>query len=230
MPAFLQSSPFTAKLFRATVERFAHERPGRTVDVRGRPVALAAIAASWLHHETTGARLRMAHRCVEWDGWEEGLVGSILGPEEQEEDWFGAWQEDGGAPASHRDPALDPEDDGLPELAPGEEMSPDSDAKPESPVATISPTLLAFPLPAAGVAGAEGERERERERRANGVPKVVVAVEKEREKLLNATGDFCGGRGGELGRRLEAWLYVNGDEDGRVGLGRRWEGEDEDDE
>ena len=91
VPAFLQSSPFTAKLFRATVERFAHERPGRTVDVRGRPVALAAIAASWLHHETTGARLRMAHRCVEWDGWEEGLVESILGPEEQEDDWFKSW-------------------------------------------------------------------------------------------------------------------------------------------
>ncbi|KAI9063538.1 hypothetical protein FKP32DRAFT_1685924 [Trametes sanguinea] len=49
---------------------------------------------------------------------------------------------------------------------------------------------------------------------------------KEREKLLNATGDFCGGRGGELGRRLEAWLYVNGTEDGRVDLGRRWEGEE----
>ena len=59
------------------------------------------------------------------------------------------------------------------------------------------------------------------------VPKVVVAVEKEREKLLNATGDFCGGRGGGLGRRLEAWLYVSGDADGRVGLGRRWEGEGE---
>ena len=63
-----------------------------------------------------------------------------------------------------------------------------------------------------------------------GAPKVVVAVEKEREKLLNATGDFCGGRGGELGRRLEAWLYVNGDADGRVDLGRRWEGTEEDEE
>ena len=64
----------------------------------------------------------------------------------------------------------------------------------------------------------------------NGLPvaKVVVAVEKEREKLLNATGDFCGGRGGELGRRLEAWLYVNGDADGRVDLGQRWEGDEED--
>ena len=55
----------------------------------------------------------------------------------------------------------------------------------------------------------------------------VVAVEKEREKLLNATGDICGGRGGELGRRLEAWLHVKGDGDGRVGLDRRWTGDSE---
>ncbi|KAG6838112.1 hypothetical protein H0H93_007364, partial [Arthromyces matolae] len=30
----------------------------------------------------------MAHRVIEWDGWEEGLVDSILGPEEKEDDWF----------------------------------------------------------------------------------------------------------------------------------------------
>ena len=53
-------------------------------------------------------------------------------------------------------------------------------------------------------------------------------VEKEREKLLNATGDFCGGRGGELGRRLEAWLCVNGDAEGRVELPQRWKGGDVD--
>ena len=91
VPSFLQSSPFTAKLFRATVERLAHE--ARTVTVRGRPADLGALAADWLAHETAGARLRMAHRCVEWDGWEEGLVESILGPEEQEEDWFKSWDE-----------------------------------------------------------------------------------------------------------------------------------------
>jgi len=54
----------------------------------------------------------------------------------------------------------------------------------------------------------------------------VVAVEKEKEKLLKSTGDICGGRGGELGRRLEAWLMVNGDEEGRVGIPRKWDGED----
>ena len=58
------------------------------------------------------------------------------------------------------------------------------------------------------------------------LPAKVVAEEKEREKLLTATGDFCGGRGGELGRRLEAWLCVNGDAEGRVELPQKWDGED----
>ncbi|OBZ77771.1 hypothetical protein A0H81_02388 [Grifola frondosa] len=168
---FLQSSPFTAKVFRATVERMA--RHPRAAVVNGVPVDLSAIAADWLHHEAAGARLRMAHRCIEWDGWEEGLVESILGPEEQEDDWFDSWAADSG-PAS---------------------------APPDTPPC---------------------EEGRGRQPRG-AAPAKVVAVEKEKERLLNATGDICGGRGGELGRRLEAWLYVNGDADGRVGLGRRWE-------
>ena len=49
-------------------------------------------------------------------------------------------------------------------------------------------------------------------------------IEKEKEKILDERGDFCGGRGGELGRRLEAWLVVNGDAEGRVELPRRWAG------
>ncbi len=170
----------------------------------------------------------MAHRCIEWDGWEEGLVDSMLGPEEQEEDWFKEWQDED-AFASHDDGAHrmhggQPDErvpalvrDGL--LAGGAaDLSPESDAKPESPVAPISPTLLAT-VPSDGNSYKASA--------VAPVPKVVVAVEKEREKLLNATGDFCGGRGGELGRRLEAWLYVNGDEDGRVDLGRRWEGDED---
>ena len=72
-----------------------------TVSVHGTPTDLAALAAAWLHHEATGARLRMAHRCIEWDGWEEGLVDSMLGPEEQEEDWFKSWEEP--EPPSHDD-------------------------------------------------------------------------------------------------------------------------------
>ena len=127
----------------------------------------------------------------------------------------------------------------------GSDPSPESDAKPESPVASISPTLTAWtsegedPLSPAlpkrkqglgtGLGTGMGTGTGNGPPAVPTVPKVVVAVEKEREKLLNATGDFCGGRGGELGRRLEAWLYVSGDADGRVGLGRRWEGEGEED-
>lgn len=32
------------------------------------------------------------------------------------------------------------------------------------------------------------------------------STERAKEKMLDVTGDICGGRGGELGRRLEAWL------------------------
>ncbi|KAI8986764.1 hypothetical protein BD414DRAFT_415982 [Trametes punicea] len=218
VPAFLQSSPFTAKLFRATVEKLARGAP-HPVSVLGRPTDLAVIAREWLHHETAGARLRMAHRCIEWDGWEEGLVDSILGPEEQEDDWFKSWDDDaadqgvGGEPPSQGD------------LADGDPPPPPPT---ESPPVSGSPTLTAVT--------SEGEDALKRKLSGNGngngngvppVPKVVVAVEKAREKLLNATGDICGGRGGELGRRLEAWLYVNGTGDGRVDLGRRWEGEED---
>ena len=35
----------------------------------------------------------MAHRSAEWDGWEEGLVESILGPEEEE--WIKGPEDEG---------------------------------------------------------------------------------------------------------------------------------------
>ncbi|KAI0777774.1 hypothetical protein BD413DRAFT_467918 [Trametes elegans] len=222
VPAFLQSSPFTAKLFRATVEKLAHT-PG-TVTVLGKPMDLATIATEWLHYEATGTRLRMAHRCIEWDGWEEGLVDSILGPEEQEEDWFKSW--DGPDPGADADDEDEDADEDGPTRVPPERAA---DLSPGC--ASGSPTLTVST--SEGEAGSgSGDAKPRKTSGAGGappVPKVVVAVEKEREKLLNATGDFCGGRGGELGRRLEAWLYVNGDADGRVDLGRRWEGDEEDD-
>ncbi|KAI0938657.1 hypothetical protein AcV5_000290 [Taiwanofungus camphoratus] len=206
VPTFLQSSPFTAKIFRATVEKLT--RRSHPIEVNGHMVDLASVTSEWLHYEASGARLRMAHRCIEWDGWEEGLVESILGPEEEEEEWFRSWEE----------------------VNAGGDTSVDSVA--ESSPTSGSPTLAE--------STSEGEDAQKRTARADEAAKVklqgrpqvpmvakVVAVEKEKEKLLNATGDFCGGRGGELGRRLEAWLHVNGDGDGRVGLGRRWEGEDE---
>ncbi|EMD31876.1 hypothetical protein CERSUDRAFT_119156 [Gelatoporia subvermispora B] len=197
VPSFLQSSPFTAKLLRATIERLTKE--SQTIIVKGQMHDLATIASDWLHHEAAGARLRMAHRCIEWDGWEEGLVDSILGPEDQEEDWFKSWEElaqdrsspgspGGGAPYS-------------PLTYDFTEEGSDSDSQKDAPA---KPKRAQVQMAAK-----------------------VVAVEKAKEKLLNATGDVCGGRGGELGRRLEAWLHVSGDGDGRVGLSRRWEGAEE---
>ena len=39
-------------------------------------------------------------------------------------------------------------------------------------------------------------------------------AEREREKMLDQLGDVCGGVGGELGRRLEAWLVEKSPERG----------------
>lgn len=184
----------------------------------------------------------MAHRCIEWDGWEEGLVDSILGPEDQEEDWFKEWREEG-----HEHDDHDHDHDHAHEDPTNDHEAREEEFTSQSPVASISPSLTALRVSTNGDsdvdvllrrtcklrvngAAANGNGTANGNGSGNGVPvaKVVVAVEKEREKLLNATGDFCGGRGGELGRRLEAWLYVNGDGDGRVDLGRRWKGDEED--
>lgn len=100
LPAFVQSSPFTVRLFRETVAAIAtghsssssHSGPSLSNTIppssSTNPPSLAALASEWLYYESWGARLRHAHRCVEWDGWEEGLVNSILGSEETEDEWF----------------------------------------------------------------------------------------------------------------------------------------------
>jgi hypothetical protein len=93
LPAFLDSSPFTADLFRKAVARLATHKPSRklrrwTSFAAPSEVDLSALAHEWIHHEAEGTRLRMAHRFVEWDGWEEGLADSIIGPEEVQHEWF----------------------------------------------------------------------------------------------------------------------------------------------
>jgi hypothetical protein len=55
-----------------------------------------------------------------------------------------------------------------------------------------------------------------------------IAEEHQKEKMLNTTGDICGGRGGELGRRLEAWLTVTGGNEGETL--KKWNGEVEDED
>ncbi|KAG6909010.1 hypothetical protein DXG01_002396 [Tephrocybe rancida] len=174
-PAFVQSSPFIERLFREAIVRIgkpaqesapSSPRPNKFVD-------LAALAREWLFHESAGQRLRLAHRVVEWDGWEEGLVDSILGPEEHEDDWF--------------------KDLGATDMRAGVTSPPMS-------AGVLVSSLTRRKLPA----------------------KLPFAKEQEKEQMLNTTGDFCGGRGGELGRRLEAWLTINGIEEGRS-IARGWE-------
>ncbi|KAG5718895.1 hypothetical protein E4T56_gene17382, partial [Termitomyces sp. T112] len=89
-PAFVQSSPFIARLFRQAIvkvgkyEGSSAPSPPRSA----KDPDLAALSREWLFYESAGQRMRMAHRVAEWDGWEEGLVDSILGPEENEDGWF----------------------------------------------------------------------------------------------------------------------------------------------
>ena len=39
----------------------------------------------WLTAERVGTQARDLHRFLEWDGWEEGLLDSVLGKEKLEE-------------------------------------------------------------------------------------------------------------------------------------------------
>ncbi|KAF8632781.1 hypothetical protein AX15_001683 [Amanita polypyramis BW_CC] len=186
LPAFLQSSPFTSRLFRQAVSKLIGESPKSE---RSNGIDFASLAKEWLYYEEQGARLRLAHRFVEWDGWEEGLIDSMLGSEEMEEEWFRDW-----------------------------------DTVPPSNVAGN----ISSPLGTAGI-------------RVSGLTSFVPAVplvgratvqkagaflpfmkEKDKENMLDMTGDICGGRGGELGRRLEAWLTVS--ENG-VADKKRWTGD-----
>ncbi|KAJ7686195.1 hypothetical protein B0H17DRAFT_720176 [Mycena rosella] len=194
LPAFLQSSPFTAKLFREAVARLAAAPPPRAPSPAScatddSPACdVAALAREWLHHERTGMRLRMAHRVVEWDGWEEGLVESILGPEEFQEEWF----------HDHEHEPCEDEDEDEGDDAIGESLSRRKD---EAEPGATGTTMGKAKAKAKGKAGT-----------ATGKPTgklFAKDLEKEREQMLDITGDICGGRGGELGRRLEAWLTVS---------------------
>ncbi|KAG1763292.1 hypothetical protein EDD22DRAFT_887499 [Suillus occidentalis] len=179
LPTFLQSSPFTTRMFREAVEDLARgraPRPTHPGNNNAKPVDVVAVAKEWLHYEAIGARLRMAHRCVEWDGWEEGLVDSILGPEETEDEWF-------------------------------------KDAECTADALSAS----SAPVSAHATSGALQAASFKRRKKAGHMP---LKKEREKEQMLNTTGDICGGRGGELGRRLEAWLSVNGD-----GTRKNWEEE-----
>ena len=178
---------------------------------------VTSLAKEWLFYEESGARLRMAHRCIEWDGWEEGLVESILGPEDQEDDWFNEWEEpnpDSPTVANSEAYGLDamaslitlydgPNADARYGATNGKSNGNDgeSDGKSEG---TGSPTS----------ASSKTEQVQDGKLKPHGIGRKklatkVVEEEKAKEKHLGPGGDICGGIGGELGRRLEAWLHQN---------------------
>jgi len=190
LPAFLLASPFLARHFRNAVRRIAERSPQASQHImKSRHTDLSTLAAEWLHYEKVGAHLRHAHRCAEWDGWEEGLVESILGPDDQEDDWI----------REAHSVAL--------------ATAPDNDSDDEGDTCPTADDLIK-PL---GI------------RRKRRPVSRITAVEKELERVLATTGDECGGRGGELGLRLEALLSVDEEGEGNV-LGTRisaWDSEHE---
>ncbi|KAJ8502027.1 hypothetical protein ONZ45_g11918 [Pleurotus djamor] len=186
LPAFVQSSPFVANLFRESVARLG-SRPGHVTSPRdGRDYDYTSLARDWLYYESAGMRLRMAHRCIEWDGWEEGLADSILGPEDMEEEWFKEAEAEDGVP------------DNAARLVPESRDSEDSVCELQAMLASSQAA------------------------RRKTSSKLPFPKEKDKEQMLETDGDFCGGRGGELGRRLEAWLTVSEKKEN----GKKWDLDD----
>ncbi|KAL1695342.1 hypothetical protein GGG16DRAFT_45555 [Schizophyllum commune] len=218
MPAFLQASPFTANLFREIVRKIALAVPPTP-----RSADLAALAREWIAFEQAGARLRLAHRCVEWDGWEEGLVDTILGPEDAEEEWYRDAEGEGegrdGSTTAVFSPAPEVVGEGYGQLG----MPGSGYGQLHAPASEPPLPLLPRREAPAGLGAASSAPLGRRKPSA----KLPFKQEKEKEQMLDMTGDICGGRGGELGRRLEAWLTVNGNGDGQVEVGRKWRGGEE---
>lgn len=150
----------------------------------------------------------MAHRCVEWDGWEEGLAESILGSEETEEDWC------------H-------------EIASSELLSPTIPGSSDAEKGGGGKVAGAAIFSSKGSGAVQAEQLAASLTRLKPSGKLPFVQDLEKEQVLNTTGDICGGRGGELGRRLEAWLTLNGNEDGHFDVAppRKWaHDEDKEDE
>lgn len=249
LPSFLLPSPFASSLFRKAVAALPKDEFPQ--------------AFEWLLLERAGAPLRYAHKCAEWDGWEEGLVHGILGDVEVEEEATDA-HVDSPAPAADAGPGtfvgigvsamplrlLDPvqspsrtreaskepwEREGFEERLVQQMrenfLSPAARAQLRHPHSSTRLTKLKLPIPTGavvlpGVKGGVGGVGIEKARSPNAVDGVAVggarrashgsvsaASELEMERMLDMRGDECGGRGGELGRRLEAWLVEVEDED-----------------
>jgi len=150
----------------------------------------------------------MVHRCAEWDGWEEGLVDSFLGTEEDEEAWFRDCEDEENPEAEDEgdtfpEPVIEVRTDSkrLPSISPlvgSAKLPPHPPAVVRVPVPPIPKRHMSF-----AAAGKPGMA-------LLPVPQPLLnSNERAKEKMLDVTGDICGGRGGELGRRLEAWLCAS---------------------
>ena len=153
----------------------------------------------------------MAHRCAEWDGWEEGLVDSILGPEEFEHEWFKV--------VSHH------VNNGKNETR---EWSPRCADSEPSLITTRTTTTTTTTMNCRGNTKIPLPPSLSRIVKISS--KLPLLQEQEKEQMLNTTGDICGGRGGELGRRLEAWLTVNGHVNGNGNVDHAESEEEEEEE
>lgn len=160
----------------------------------------------------------MAHRCIEWDGWEEGLVGSILGPEDEEDDWFKEWEEPNMDSPTVANPGMygldsiaskitlnDDHNGDVREGATNGKVNLNSNKSDGESEDAGSPTFASSKTRRVpdGKLGPHGIGRRK------GLATKVVEEEQAKEKHLGPGGDICGGIGGELGRRLEAWLHQN---------------------
>lgn len=140
---------------------------------------------------------------MEWDGWEEGLVDSILGPIEHEDD------------ENSEPPAAFP---GALALLGVERKEAWEQGGWEEPLVTQMrlsfssitdgpvPDATKLPHPLAGAPRRAGQLSPSLVHGLRRASHSSAGSELEMERMLNASGDICGGRGGELGRRLEAWL------------------------
>jgi hypothetical protein len=196
------------------------------------------LATQWLALERVGGSLRYAHKCVEWDGWEEGLVPSILGELDDEDDESVPEHEREEPLVKQVRAAIEAElevlenekrkaekkrqrelEQSLHEQD-GEDHEHDHDhddhaREGERRLSPVPARKSGTTIPALNVAATVSVVP------PFGIGKSKLEVpggagfrrgstgETERERMLDTDGDLCGGVGGELGRRLEAWLVEN---------------------
>lgn len=186
----------------------------------------ASLAAEWMHWEAAGAFMRSAHRCIEWDGWEEGLVESIIGPEEAEDEWLRTAHAETERALHGAPSALTSGANSVP--ASGPASAPMQRSKLSRPVIVHSRANgssdddnEALGPPGILKQSASIVRRKSKKRSAH-APLHATTAEKEREKGLAGGGDDV-----ELGRRLEALLTLHGNGDGSVRRKTVWEAEHE---